>query len=124
MVHVLRRDGARDFHRFPLDYYDLRTGIESERWPQEQIERFRATFDTPLAVGVYATLTVATLFFLFFDLMSHHHAHASCYGLLLLSQNLSQLLMASLRPKSRLSDQRIDWRSAPPITCDHWGQPN
>ncbi|HTF64914.1 MAG TPA: hypothetical protein VK638_19730, partial [Edaphobacter sp.] len=37
--------------------YDLRTGIESERWPEEQ----------------YATLTIAALFFLFSDLMSHHH---------------------------------------------------
>ncbi|WP_158792171.1 hypothetical protein [Granulicella sp. L60] len=104
--------------------YDLRTGIESERWPPEQIERFRVTFDTPLVVGVYATLTVAAMFFLSFDLMSHHHAHGSGYGLLLLTQNLSQLLMASRRPKSRLSGQRIDWRSAPPITSDHWGQHN
>lgn len=102
--------------------YDLRTGIESERWPEEQIERFRATFNTPLAVGVYATLTIAALFFLFFDLMSHHHAYGSGYGVLLLSQNLSQLQMAARRPKSRTPGQRTDWRSMPPITSDHWGE--
>jgi hypothetical protein len=102
--------------------YDLRTGIESERWPEEQIERFRATFNTPLTVGVYATLTIAALFFLFFDLMSRHHAHGSGYGLLLLSQNLSQLLMTARRPKPRTPGQPIDWRFAPPITSDHWGR--
>ena len=102
--------------------YDLRNGIESGRWPEEQIERFRATFKTPLAMGVYATLTIAALFFLFFDLMSHRHAYGSGYGLLLLSQNLSQLWMAARRPRSRTPGQRIDWRSMPAVTSDHWGE--
>ena len=123
LVLALRRDRARHFRRFSLWIsYDLHTGIESERWHEEQIERFRATFNTPLAVGVYATLTIAAFFFLFFDLMSHHHAHESGYGLLLLLQNLSQLQMAARRPKLRTPGQRIDWRSAPPITSDHWGE--
>lgn len=103
--------------------YDLRTGIESGRWPETEIDRFRATFDKPWLTGISVTLAFAALFFMFFDLVSsHHHVRGSGYGVLFLSQILSQFSMAVRRPRPRSTGQRIDWRSAPPITSDHWGQ--
>jgi hypothetical protein len=104
--------------------YDLRNGIESERWPEEQIKRFRATFNSPLSVGVYVTLTIVTFLFLILDVMSAHHAYGSGYGLLLLLQNFSQLKMAARPPKAHSPVERIDWHSATPITSEHWGQHN
>lgn len=99
--------------------YDLRTGIESERWPEQQIERFRAIFHSRLVVGAHTTLAFAAMLFFCFDLLSQRHRHWSAFGLLLLSQNLSQVLMAGRRTSS--AGQHIDWRSASPITSDHWG---
>ena len=104
--------------------YDLRTGIESERWPEEQINNFRAAFSAPLAWAVYAAATIAAFLLLFYDLISHNHHREMGSGLMLLSQNFSQLLIAARRPKSRHPLQRIDWRSAPRITSDHWGEHN
>ena len=104
--------------------YDLRTGIESGRWPDNEIDRFRATFDKPWLTGLTVTLAFAAIFFMFFDLLSsrHHRVPGYGYGLLFLSQILTQFSMAVRRPRPRSSDSHIDWRKSSPITSDHWGQ--
>ncbi|MBB5063929.1 hypothetical protein [Granulicella mallensis] len=106
--------------------YDLRTGIESGRWPETEIERFRTIFDKPWLNGLNVTLAFAAVFFMFFELLaSHlHHVPGYGYGLLFFSQILSQFSMAVRRPRPRSTDQHIDWRNAPPITSDHWGSPS
>ncbi len=102
--------------------YDLRNGVESERWPPEEIERFRSTFDNPLVRGAYFTLTFGVLLFLLRALLSRHHFRGSGFGLFVLSQTLSQILMAARRPRPGIPVGQIDWRAAPRITSDHWGQ--
>jgi hypothetical protein len=106
--------------------YDLRAGIESGRWPDTEIDRFRATFDKPWLTGLTVTLAFAAIFFMFFDLLSsrHHHVPGYGYGMLFLSQILSQFSMAVRRPRPRSSGEHTDWRKSSPITSDHWGQQN
>jgi hypothetical protein len=102
--------------------YDLRDGVESERWPPEEIERFRSTFDNPLVRGAYLTLTLSVLGFFLYALLSRHHFRGSGLGLFVLSQTLSQILIAARRPELGIPVGQIDWSAAPRITSDHWGQ--
>jgi hypothetical protein len=99
--------------------YDVRTGVQSGRWPEPQIERFRSTFHSLLASGLHFAITLVAVAVMLYGIVAHGRASGSGWGLLMFSQVLTQLVMRCTRPAA---DQTADWRTSARLSSDHWGQ--
>jgi hypothetical protein len=103
--------------------YDLRTGIESHRWPAAEIEPYRTVFRSYWMTTFIFALPIAFLVLVSARLiMGHHSPFLASYGLLMFSNVFTQLGAAARPPRSQPSVEQMNLSSAAPLVSSHWGQ--